>query len=274
MVWSIHGENVKFLGPEADGLKRANHILIRSRRGWITTDSKILAQAFLEHFPNSEEIVKVVYPGANTKQFQTYVPKDPSWRRNLGISEHATVFGSCGRLAPVKGYDLFVQAAVLLINHGVDAHFVISGKGPSYERLAAQIAQAGLRDRFHLLGYQENLAYIYNQFDVFVLSSRSEGFPLSLIEALASGLPYIATDVGGVREMVGEHGGMVIPPESPEALMAAMLALLEPETRQRLSSEVSALGRKFSLENCASAFADLYSLGLRAGMPGPAVTLS
>jgi glycosyltransferase involved in cell wall biosynthesis len=265
LVWSIHGEYMKLLGPEAEGMKKANQMLIHSGRGWVTADSKTLAQDFLKQFPGSEKIVRVVHPGVNIRQFQVDTPRDLGWRRKSGISENAVVFGSCGRLEPIKGFDIFVQAAARLVKHGVDAHFVISGDGDIYEQLSAQITQIGLTDRFHLLGYQENLPYIYKQFDVFVLSSRSEGFPLSLIEALASGLPCIATDVGGVREMVGQLGGVVVPPESPDSLMEAMLLMLEPETRKKFSTEAASTGRKFSVENCASEFANLYSLGLGGG---------
>jgi glycosyltransferase involved in cell wall biosynthesis len=258
LIWSIHGENIFLQDSQPDSLHKAVKMFVRSGRAWITADSAFLAQGFIRHFPEAEKIIRVVNAGADTRRFQQDIPKDPNWRKIFEIPESAIVFGSCGRLAPVKGFDIFVQAAASLVDRGVDAYFAISGKGPSYENLSAQITQLGLSEHFHLLGFQENLPYTYKQFDVFVMSSRSEGFPLSLIEALASGLPCIATDVSGVREMFGDHGGLVVPPESPTALMEAMQLMLSLETRRNFSAESQARGNKYSYENCALEFFNLY----------------
>jgi glycosyltransferase involved in cell wall biosynthesis len=262
LIWSIHGENVDFFGPRADGVKRATEMFIRSGKGVITTDSQALADGFLVHYPRIKEKIEVIYPGANIKRFLEKISKDPAWRRKLGISEHAIVFGACGRLSPEKGFDIFVQAASLLLEKNVEVHFVISGKGSVYNQLSEQISQLGLIKYFHLLGYQENLPFIYHQYDVFVLPSRTEGFPLALIEALAAGLPCIATDVGGVCELLRDEGGIIVQSESPESLSDAMMLMLIREIRNRYSSSATTIGQNYSFDNCASKFRDLYSLSL------------
>lgn len=258
LVWSIHGQNLYFNERDENVLKAGKDLLLKSKRARITADSQILKSIFMKHFPEAESIFHVVHPGANTQQFRADIPKDPDWRKNLRIPETAIVFGSCGRLAPVKGYDVFVRAAAQLIAQGIDAHFAISGKGDESENLLRLAEELGISKNFHFLGFQKNLAYTIKQFDVFILSSRSEGFPLSLIEALAAGLPCIATDISGVREMLGEQTGLVIPPESPEALKEAMIKMLDKQLRERFSKEATLRGQIFSFEHCASEFENLY----------------
>lgn len=258
VVWSIHGKNLYFDGTRGYVLNIATQTFIRSGYSWVTGDSKILAQGFLQHFPEAEKIVRVVHAGADIENFQKQNTRNPAWRKELGISENALVFGSCGRLSRVKGFDIFLESAALLLRQGVDAHFVISGKGDMYAPLSAEAAKLGISDRFHLLGFVEDLPRLHKEFDVFVLSSRSEGFPLSLIEALASGLPCVATDVSGVREMFGEYGGIIIEPESPNALMNAMLQMSDIEVRRKFALGARAIGQKYSYESCATEFLDLY----------------
>lgn len=264
LVWSIHAENLYFHDERAAGLKKAVHMLIHSGRGYITADSIFLADGLVHHIPEAEKVLRVVHAGADVRRFQVNYPRDPIWRKEHGIPERTILYGSCGRLAHVKGFDNFIQAASLLVKRGVDAHFAISGKGEMFGQLSNLIEKMGLSERFHLLGFQENLPFIHKQFDVFVMPSRSEGFPLALIEALTSGLPCIASDVSGVREMFGETGGLVVPTESPFALMEAMLQMYDRETREKYSKGAPARGLRYSFDNCASEFLNIYTMSVNA----------
>ena len=116
-----------------------------------------------------------------------------------GIGSESIVFGASGRLVSEKAYEVFVRAAGRIVREGADAHFVIAGGGPLRKELESEIAAAGLEGRFHLVGFVENVLGFLRELDVFVLSSRFEGFPIALVEALAAGLPAIATPWGACR---------------------------------------------------------------------------
>lgn len=259
LVWSIHAFNPYLPGPQKDSVEKAILLMKSSGRGIITTDSSLLAQDLLSHFPYAEQFLKIVHPGADVQGLLSPIIKDESWKKNLGIPKDSIVYGSCGRLAPVKGFDIFTRAASILVEQSDRAYFAISGKGESFDELKTLINSLGLQSRFLLLGFQENLKSTLNQFDVFVLSSRSEGFPLSLIEALAAGLPCIATDVSGVDEMLGECGGIIVPKESPGDLASAMKVMLDAGVREKFSIQARLLGAKFSYDACSFEFGAIYS---------------
>lgn len=259
LVWSIHAFNPYLPGPQMESVEKAILIMKNSGRGIITTDSSLLAQDFLSHFPYAEQFLKIVHPGADVQGLLSPIIKDESWKKNLGIPKDSIVYGSCGRLAHVKGFDIFIRAASILVEQSDLAYFVISGKGESFDELKTLINSLGLQSRFLLLGFQENLKSTLNQFDVFVLSSRSEGFPLSLIEALAAGLPCIATDVSGVDEMLGECGGIIVPKESPGDLAMAMNSMLDPDIRENYSIQGRLQGSKYSYNACSSEYLKIYS---------------
>lgn len=259
LVWSIHAFNPYLPGPQKESVEKAILLMKNSGRGIITTDSSLLAKDLLSHFPYAEQFLKIVHPGADVQGLLGPIVKDDNWKKNLGIPKDSIVFGSCGRLAPVKGFDIFIKAASILNGQSDRAFFAISGKGESFVELKSLIISLGLQSKFFLLGFQENLQHTLNQFDVFVLSSRSEGFPLSLIEALAAGLPCIATNVSGVDEMLGEYGGMVVPKESPDNLASAMKSMLDPGVRENFSKQARLLGSKYSYDACSSEFGEIYS---------------
>jgi len=112
----------------------------------------------------------------------------------------------------------------------------MAGDGPLRPRLEAAARGAGLADRAHFLGWWEDLPALYADLDVVALTSRNEGTPVCLLEAMAAGVPVVATAVGGVGDVV-RHGetGLLVPPGDPGALAAAMAALLgDPERRSSL----------------------------------------
>lgn len=116
-----------------------------------------------------------------------------------------------GRLDAQKGYDLLIPAMV-----GINAHLCIVGEGQDRAALEALIAQHGLQDRISLLGWRQDIPRLLQAADLCVISSRSEGFPLVMIEALHAGTPIISTDVSGVREIV--PADLLVPIEDIPAL--------------------------------------------------------
>ena len=166
------------------------------------------------------------------------------------VSRDGPVVGSLGRLHPQKGYDVLVRA----LRELPDVHAVLVGDGderPALERLAAEL---GVADRLHILGWQDDPRAFLTSFDVFVLPSRYEGFPLSVVEALQAAVPVVASDVGSVAEALDdERGGVLVRPGDPSALACAIRELLaDPERRRRMGAH----GRAVALErHTASAMA-------------------
>jgi glycosyltransferase involved in cell wall biosynthesis len=154
-------------------------------------------------------------------------------RRELKVGEQPLV-GIVGRMVPVKDHATFVASASLLARRRADVRFVFVGGGELEAEVRARVAAEGLADRAHFLGWQRELAWIYADLDVVALSSINEGTPVSLIEAMASGTPVVATAVGGVPDVLRQGGrGGLVPPREPSALAAAIEEALTAPARQR-----------------------------------------
>jgi glycosyltransferase involved in cell wall biosynthesis len=138
------------------------------------------------------------------------------------------------------------------------ACFTIAGDGPQRAELEAEVARLGLQDRFHFLGYVHDVPSFLHSLDAFVFPSASEGFGYALVEALACGLPCIASNVGGIPEILGEDGGIMVPPDDPQALADAMLKMMDPEVRRHYSARVPEIAKRFSIEECARKYAEIY----------------
>ena len=140
-----------------------------------------------------------------------------------------------GRFAYPKDFTTLLEAVRL-----VDApcHVRLAGDGPGLAAVAAEVGRQGLSERVELLGARADIPELLAHSDVFVLSSRSEGFPVSVLEAMAAGLPVVATDVGGVAEAVEDgETGLLVPATDAEALARALERLLaDGELRRRLGA--------------------------------------
>jgi len=175
---------------------------------------------------------------------------------------HAAVLGSLGRLDEQKGYELLVEALAEL--PGVTA--VVVGEGPLRGVLEARAAELGVSERLRLPGWSDDARSFLPTFDVFVLPSRYEGFPLSIIEAMLAGLPVVATRVGSVAEAVEDgETGFLVSPGDRTALVAVLRRLLDdPELRRRLGDAGRARARReFTARAMAARYERLYDEILR-----------
>jgi glycosyltransferase involved in cell wall biosynthesis len=148
-------------------------------------------------------------------------------RRELGISDNARVIGIVARYHPDKDIPNFVQAAALLGETNPEARFVLAGRGLERENseLADLVKGTGYADRFHLLGSRNDIPDVLNAFDISSLSSITEALPVSIIEAMAVGLPCVSTEVGDAAEVI-DRTGSTVPPSNPAALAGAWRELL------------------------------------------------
>jgi|SRR5688572_2779152 glycosyltransferase involved in cell wall biosynthesis len=162
----------------------------------------------------------------------------PEARRNLGLSETNIFLLSIGRLTYQKGHEYFIQAMSNVVSHFPNVKAGICGDGPLRAQLELQISKLGLSDSVKLLGARDDISPILASADIFVLPSRWEGLSRALMEAMAAGIPVIATRVDGIKNLVTDGvNGLLIPMEDSEKLENSILQLIErPKMMKRLGA--------------------------------------
>jgi glycosyltransferase involved in cell wall biosynthesis len=207
----------------------------------------------------------VIPNGVDTDRFRPDPASRARMRKELGIGDEF-IWLAVGRLMWKKDYITMLEAMA----RQRDGVLLIAGAGPLEEKLRVHAGELGVSARF--LGLREDIVELMNASDALVLSSVVEGLPMVLIEAAAAGLPCVATDVGGVREVVldGETG-FVVRIQDPVALAAAMkrLAELPPEARARMAESARAHAlAQFDIRTVATQWEQLYLDRLEAARLG------
>lgn len=159
----------------------------------------------------------------------------------FGCPPDALVIGSVGWLTDIKGHEYLIEAAAKLKPDFPSLHLVIVGSGDRHDALLRQAESAGLRDAVHLLGHRDDIEACLAGMDLFVLPSLNEGMGRALIEAMAAGLPVIASRVGGIPAVIShEHTGLLVPPGDAGALAGALRRFLDrPEWAKQLGAAAS-----------------------------------
>ncbi|HET8898237.1 MAG TPA: glycosyltransferase [Rhodanobacteraceae bacterium] len=188
--------------------------------------------------------LRVVHNGIHSEQFvAANAAARARVRRELGLSPDTRLIGSVGRLNVAKDQVTLVEAIARLRRRGLNAALLLAGEGAMRATLEARIAELGVSAQVFLLGDRPDVGDWLQGFEVFTLSSTSEGYSIALLEAAASGLPIVATAVGGNGEIVRDgSNGLLVPPSSPEALAVALGAVLEDPERAQAMGEA---GRAF-----------------------------
>ena len=160
--------------------------------------------------------------------------------------DHARLVVAVGRLAAPKGYSDLIQAFALVVREIPDIHLLIVGDGELKGEISRQIEALGMQSSITLLGARGDVQDILSISDLFVSASHWEGLPLAVLEAMAAGLPVIATNVGDIPMVVKEDMGRLVPPKEPEKLAQAVLQLCKDPLRMR---EMGQAGQKHVLSN-------------------------
>jgi glycosyltransferase involved in cell wall biosynthesis len=192
-----------------------------------------------------------------------FQPADDDGRRRaralLRLDEQARVVGTVGRLDYQKAPEDFCRALQLMRHR--DAVGVWVGDGPLRPRVERQLRQSGLADRVLLVGERTDVPQLLPAFDVFAMSSRYEGLPCAVVEAMLAGIPVVATAVNAVPDVVlpGETG-LLVPPQNPAALAGALDAVLDdlPAARRRAVTGLALVDGRFGVAHLGRLLAEVY----------------
>jgi glycosyltransferase involved in cell wall biosynthesis len=178
----------------------------------------------------------VIHSGVDLGRF-TDVAGDPSLlRTELNLPGDAFVAGALGRLTPIKGHRYLLEAAALLLAGRPDIYFVLAGEGELHGALARQAADLGISDHVRFTGWRADTPALLSVFDVLAFPSLNEGMGKAVVEAMAAGKPVVASNAGGLPDLIaaGENG-FLVPPADGKALAEAIATLYEnPETRKSM----------------------------------------
>ena len=184
------------------------------------------------------------------------------------LPHHAPIVGNVAALVPHKGQRYLVEAAHLVVQEVPDARFVILGEGELREHLERQVKEYHLEKHVLLPGFRTDVLGCIKGFDLFVMSSVTEGLGTSLLDAMGCAKPIVATDAGGIPEVV-EHGvtGTVVPARDARAMATAIVELLRDETRRQKMGQAGLARVKagFTVERMVAATAKVYARA--AGRP-------
>ena len=170
---------------------------------------------------------RVIHNGINIAQFQPRIDRQ-AVRKSLGLGESDKVVGIVGRLVPEKAHVDFIEAIEILRQEQEEIKGLIVGEGTLLGALQKRVKVAGLEHHVLFTGFRSDLPALYQAMDIFVMTSLREGFPLTILEAMAAGVPVIATAVGGVKECIEDgEDGLLIPPGDSTALAGAISRVLK-----------------------------------------------
>jgi glycosyltransferase involved in cell wall biosynthesis len=232
--------------------------------GEVEKDKVMVVYNPVDFAASEGEIVKERLPRINSAHRQivrTEFNEEGSPDRPAMASQVSTLVTTC-RLVPVKNLDMLLRVFAELVKEGRELVLWIVGDGPDMEKMRYLSAELGLEHKVVFWGFQENVLPILEDADIFVLPSFSEGFSISLVEAMGNGLISIATRVGGPSEIIRSDTGFLIDPLRAEDIKEKILLALElsPEQRFLMGSLAKAdVQQRFSLKKYSSQLREIYT---------------
>lgn len=242
VIFTEHGR----FYPDQRKLKRVFiNPLLNLFTDYVTAISSATRNALVkfENFPRDK--IAVVYNGIDDSNY--VLPQNPNLKESLSISEDAYVLGTVARLDSIKNQKMMIKALKIVRQNYPETYLIIVGDGPERENLESFVSDLELSSCVILTGFREDAHLFYNIMDIFLLTSFSEGTAMTLLEAMATGLPCIGTDVGGNPEIVrNRETGFIIPSDDENALAEKINCLFSNKTMMKNMGEA---GRKIFEEN-------------------------
>lgn len=212
--------------------------------------------------------IDVIHNGIDTRHFAPGT--DGSLREVLGIDDSAVLLGAIGNVRPAKDYAVLLRTAARLRSSQVRYHFVIAGdaSGPLFDQLIRLRHALGVDDMVTFIGFQQDVARVIRNLDVFVITSSSEGFSLTTIQAMACGVPVVATRCGGPEEIIDDGAtGVLVPAGSPDAAADAIhdLAADGPRRLRFARAGPAAVQQRYTIAAMLDAYQALYEGCIEGG---------
>ena len=255
IVFTEHGR-LSDAGPSAKR-RWVNPLLGRLAGGIFAVSENLRRHMVAEGFPSDR--VRVIYNGIAPGPVLSAHDRHAA-RALLGVPDDAFLVGTVGRLDPVKDLPTLVRAFASVRQRLPQCRLTIIGSGPERRSLEQIADAAGVRPFLQLAGYRDNVRALLPAFDVYANTSTHEGVSLTILEAMAAGLPVVATAVGGNPEVVADNTGILVPGRSPGAVASAMVALArDPDRRAAMgASGRMRVKRLFTLDRMVEQYLHAY----------------
>jgi glycosyltransferase involved in cell wall biosynthesis len=248
------------ISPTSMSLFKYNHPKIKR----ILCVSQAIAEIMKPDIQDHSKL-KVIHSGIDLKRFEA-IEKAARLRKEFAIPQDHAIIGCVAALAPHKDYPTLIRTAKRMRDEGVKATFIAVGEGPSRKEIEQLIQQEQLENQVILTGFRENVPALLKEFDLFLMTSETEGLGTSILDAMASGIPVVATAAGGIVELI-EHGvnGWLAPVKSDEKLAEGIKKLLD---NTALADQYAAASKlkatAFSKEQTAKKTKEVYEEVLEA----------
>jgi len=217
----------------------------------VVCDSEKVSIEFKRHFHPDNSLIEII-PIGGVDLSQYFCDRS-------GVHDDIRI-GSVGRLIESKGYPYLIDTARMILKARDNVFFCIIGDGPGFNYLQGLIEKAGISERTKLTGFRSDIPDILSTWDIYVQPSLWEGLCLTVVEAIASGLPVVATNVGGIPESVIDgYNGFLVPPKDPRAFADRILELVDnPDLRIRMGERSRKIAEeKYSLESMVNKVEEL-----------------
>ncbi len=236
-------------------------------RAGIARDSSLIvvSQAAHEALPAAlRGRARVIVHGLDTQMADALLSQRESMRvdvrAELGVPDDRVLLLTVANLRPEKGYDVLLDAVRLLADRDVPVHVGAVGWGPLEDELRDRRDALGIADRLQFLGQRDDVLRLLAGSDAFVLASRQEGLPVSLMEATSMGMPIVATAVGGVPQVIADGvDGLIVPPGDPARLADALQRIVsDPHLRHRLGRAAKDKSSMFDVSEASRVIEGIY----------------
>ncbi len=235
-IYGFHGRGIDDLKGLTVRRRWAQRVVIRWYQRVMTLNSEMQSELAAE-CGLSKDRIQIVANGVDVKAFRPCENRD-ALRGGLGLPANRFIVGNVSRLDPVKNHEVMLRALPCVRAHGLNPFLLLVGEGPHRAALERQIEQLGLASDVRLFGYSNRIPELLNCMDLYVQSSFYEGFSNTVLEAMACGLPVLATDVGGTRYVFNDsQEGFFFRPDDDETLASLIIRLAHDTAQLRVLGE-------------------------------------
>ncbi|MFQ5628999.1 MAG: glycosyltransferase family 4 protein [bacterium] len=189
--------------------------------------------------------------------------------KEIALPNEAKIVAAVGRIVPIKAPELFLKIARNIIARHANVHFVFVGRGEEEAEARALVSNLGLVENVHFLGWRKDIAAMYNEIDLLLITSKNEGTPYTILEAMAAGCPVVATDVGGIPDMIahGKTGLLFASGDVDAGTDAVEKVLYSPQLKNQIATQaIEFIDAHFSCKQSVTRMDQLYQTGLKTNL--------